>query len=325
MKKEKNKLQYPAKPVISKKRKLINLLIDAFILVVGNFLYAVSVEMIIVPAGLVTGGVTGVSVMIGKSLGIKTSYLVLAFNIILFILGTLFLGRKFMITTITSTILYPAELFICETFLKDCGIFDSILEDKYLCIVVAGVLIGIAVGFIVRIGASTGGSDIPPLIVTKLTGFPIGTGMLITDALLIAVQIVSYNLKDIAYGVIIVVIYSVIIDKISMMGAGSVQISVLSSHGDEIRKAILTDLDKGVTLLSVTRGMSGEKDKMVMSVIHKRQVSRAKRLIIDIDPNAFIIITRVTEVNGNGFSFHKPDGKPEITDISFSGEPAENK
>ena len=302
----------------SKGAKVFLLITNTLILLFGNALYAAAVELFIVPSGLVTGGVTGISIMLTKlSVPFNVSYMVFAINIILYIIGACFLGRRFMVTTGASTVLYPLFLNIME---RICGKYDpkvflGIHDDLVLCAAAAGILIGTAVGVLVRIGASTGGSDIPPLIVAKYTSVPVGTGMFILDGAIILSQLIVADIRHALYGVIMVIVYSYVINQISVMGSGKVQISVLTEKKEEVRTAVLTTVGRGITFLSATKGYTGEKTDMVMSVVSNRQLARAKRIILDVDPSAFMIITRVSEVNGNGFSFSKGDKKLDKTDL----------
>lgn len=299
----------------SKKRKIFDLIYNIIILLIGNALYALTVELIVIPTNLVTAGVTGISVFLSHYIPVDVSLIVLILNVILFVLGAAVLGKHFFVTTLASTLLYPFFLFIFERTFKNSNFLAEIIDDRVLCVIIAGLLMGVSLGLVVRIGASTGGTDIPPLIAHKLLGLPVGTGILILDAVTIFVQLIDYDLKSVFYGVIVVMIYSAVIDKVTVLGTGTIQLSIVSDHADEIRRAILTELGRGVTLISSTRGLSGQRENMVMSVIYRLQVPRAKRIILSIDPSAFIVITQVTEVTGNGFSFLKDDKKLRNSDL----------
>lgn len=302
----------------SKKNKIFHFLTNVFILLFSNALYALTVELIIIPSGLVTGGVTGISIMLRHlNVPLDVSYIVFFLNVILYIIGAIFLGRHFMITTGASSVLYPFFLNVFERLAEryDPRVVLPIHDDLVLCAAVAGILIGVALGILVRSGASTGGSDIPPMIVTKLTGFPMGTGMFILDGSIIVSQLLVSDIRHTLYGVIMVIVYSYLVNQISVMGMSKAQISVMSDKPEELRRAILTTVGRGITFLSATKGLTGEKTKMVMTVVYNRQLARAKKVILSVDPSAFMVITRVSEVNGNGFSFFKGDKKLDNSDV----------
>jgi uncharacterized membrane-anchored protein YitT (DUF2179 family) len=301
----------------SKRRKVLMALANFVILVFGNALYAFSVAAFIMPTGIVVGGVTGFSIFLEKfipaSWPIEVAYIVFVINAGLFILGAIVLGKRFAITTAASTVLYPFFLGLFEKIFAKSAIIPN---DLILNAAVAGLLIGCAIGMVARTGASTGGMDIPPLVINKLTGAPVGTTLLCFDVVIIATQLIKSDLTHVLYGVVMIVINSFVINQVMVMGNEKIQISVISNNLEEVRAAILTDMHRGMTLISSRKGLSGEPCEMVMSIISTRQLARAKRLILDVDPDAFMIVTRVSEVNGNGFSFKKKtDKKLDRSDI----------
>lgn len=301
----------------SKRRKVLMALANFAILVFGNALYAFAVAAFIMPTGIVVGGVTGFSIFLEKfipaSWPIEVAYIVFVINAGLFILGAIVLGKRFAITTAASTVLYPFFLGLFEKIFAKIAIIPN---DLILNAAVAGLLIGCAIGMVARTGASTGGMDIPPLVINKLTGAPVGTTLLCFDVVIIATQLIKSDLTHVLYGVVMIVINSFVINQVMVMGNEKIQISVISNNMEEVRAAILTDMHRGITLISSRKGLTGEPCEMVMTIISTRQLARAKRLILDVDPTAFMIVTRVSEVNGNGFSFkNKDDKKLDRSDI----------
>ncbi len=287
---------------LTKGQKVLDMIGKNLILVGGNAMYALAIVLFVMPSGLVTGGVTGISIMISKLTGVEVSYFVFAINIALFIWGSVVLGKHFCVTTAASTVLYPGFLYIFQRVFKDVVLIE---DDLVLCAAAAGVMIGFAVGVVARTDSSTGGMDIPPLIINKWTGFPVGTMLCIIDATVICAQLPISSVRQALYGILMVVVYSFVINQVMMMGNGKLQIQVISNSTKEVRDAVLTELHRGVTLLSGTRGLSGESCDVVLTVVSSRQLARAKKTILAVDPDAFMIISKVGEVNGNGFSFSK--------------------
>ena len=297
---------------LTKGQKVLDMIGKNLILVGGNAMYALAIVLFVMPSGLVTGGVTGISIMISKLTGVEVSYYVFAINIALFIWGSVVLGKHFCVTTAASTVLYPGFLYIFQRVFKDVVLIE---DDLVLCAAAAGVMIGFAVGVVARTDSSTGGMDIPPLIINKWTGFPVGTMLCIIDATVICAQLPISSVRQALYGILMVVVYSFVINQVMMMGNGKLQIQVISNSTKEVRDAVLTELHRGVTLLSGTRGLSGESCDVVLTVVSSRQLARAKKTILAVDPDAFMIISKVGEVNGNGFSFSKGDKKLDKSDI----------
>lgn len=303
----------------SKAQKIMGIISNLLTLIAGNALYAFATVVFIMPSGLVMGGVTGVSMLVQSFFpNMEVSYLIFAMNVALFIWGAIVLGRHFVVTTGASTVLYPLFVNIFERVFKNFKISDymSGSDNLLLFALVAGMIIGVAVGIVVRIGASTGGSDIPPLVFNKLFGLPMGAGMLLVDGTIILAQFIAYmDLTRVLYGVIMVIVYSYVINQVTVMGSGKVEISVVSDQYDEIRATIMSELGRGITLLSARKGMTGAHCKMIMTVVSTRQLARVKKIVLGIDPAAFMVITRVSEVNGNGFSFSKGDKKLDKSEL----------
>ncbi|MBE6714794.1 MAG: YitT family protein [Ruminococcaceae bacterium] len=301
---------------ISKKKKVLSVIGNSIVLVAGNALYAFAVALFVMPSGLVLGGVTGISIFlehfIPKDWPIDVSYIVFVINAGLFVLGAVVLGKKFAITTAASTVLYPMFLYIFQRVAEkgiDFKGFNNVHSDIMLCALVTGLLIGISIGAVARTGASTGGMDIPPLVINKLTGAPVGTTLLCFDVVVISMQLITSNINELLYGVIMIAVNSFVVNQVMVMGTEKIQISVISNNLEEVRAAILTEMHRGITLISSRKGLSGEPCEMVMSIISTRQLARAKKLILAADPDAFMIVTRVSEVSGNGFSFKKKSDK----------------
>lgn len=269
--------------------------------IAGNFLYALTVKLFLLPSGLVTGGTTGIALTINHFFGISITQFVLLFNIIMLIAGYLVLGKQFAATTLASTFLYPFALEIFDRILGDYVMTDDIL----LCTIFSGLGIGIALGIVIRSGASTGGMDIPPLILQKTFHIPVSGSMYAFDVVILLGQALFRPAENILYGIVLVMIYTMVLDKLLLMGATRTELKVISEKSDEIRNAILTQIDRGVTLLDGETGYLRNKTQVLLSIISKRELPKIEKLIHSIDPESFIVVSRVNEVNGRGFSMKK--------------------
>ena len=226
---------------------------------------------------------------------------ILAFNVLMLVLGLLFLGKKFVLTTIISSFAYPVFLELFELFLPD----TILIEDPILCTVFSGLGIGLALGIIIRCGASSGGMDIPPLLLNRFFKVPVSAGLYLFDFAILALQFSFRPMDKILYGIILTLIYSIVLDKMLFMGASRTEVKVISSHMEEIRQAILSRMDRGVTVLYGEGGYLKQPAQMVVSIISNRELAQVERLIHQIDPECFMIISRVSEVSGRGFSLKK--------------------
>lgn len=269
--------------------------------IVGNFLYALTVKLFLLPSGLVTGGTTGIALTIQHFFGVSVTQFVLAFNVLMLIAGYLILGRQFAATTLASTFLYPFALEIFDRVFGDYIITDDLL----LCTIFSGLGIGIALGIVIRSGASTGGMDIPPLILHKAFRIPVSGSMYAFDVLILLGQALFRPAENILYGIILVMIYTIVLDKLLLIGTTRTELKIVSQKSDEIRNAILEQIDRGVTLLDGESGYFRDKTQVILSVISKRELPKVEKLVRSIDPESFMVVSRVNEVSGRGFSMKK--------------------
>lgn len=269
--------------------------------VLGNMIYALSVKLFLLPAGLIAGGTTGIALVVNRLTGMEVSSFVFIFNIAMMLVGLIVIGKSFALTTLASTFLYPMFLNFFDRILGDY----CMTEDIILCIVFAGLGIGIALGMVIRSGASTGGMDIPPLVLRKLFRIPVSVSMYVFDVLIILAQAVYQSADRLLYAVIFVLIYTMVLDKMMMKGSSRTEIKIVSEHTEEIREAILKNVDRGVTMLDGEGGYERKEMQMIFTVISNRELPRVEKLIHEIDPECFMVITRVSEVSGRGFSLNK--------------------
>lgn len=278
-------------------RKILTLLLVIF----GNVLYALVVKLFLIPAGLVTGGTTGIALAIQHYTNLPISGFVLGFNVLMLVLGFFVLGKQFAFTTIVSTFVYPIAL---EGFNQLLG--DVVLtNDIWLCTAFSGLGIGAALGIVIRAGASTGGMDIPPLVLNHFFRIPVSVSLYVFDFLILLLQAVYNPPEKLLYGIVLVLIYTIVLDKLMLMGTTKTEVRIVSKYHEEIRKAILSQIDRGVTLLSATGGYLGAPTALIFSVISNRELPRLEQLVHDIDPDSFMVVNRVSEVRGRGFSMGK--------------------
>ena len=267
----------------------------------GNILYALTVKLFLLPAGLVTGGTTGMALTANHLFSVPISAFVLAFNVLMLLAGWRILGRAFALTTLGSTFLYPMALEVWDRLLGDLVLTDDLL----LCTVFSGLGIGISLGIVIRSGASTGGMDIPPLVLQKLFRVPVSVSMYAFDFCILLSQALFRPAENILYGIVLVLIYTMVLDKMLLLGATRTEIKVVSSRSSQIRDAIISQVDRGVTLLNGESGYLRNPTQVLLTVVSNRELPKVERLIHSIDPESFMVISRVSEVKGRGFSMNK--------------------
>ena len=273
----------------------------ALSIVVGNALYALTVVLFLMPSGLITGGATGIALAVNKISGLTVSSVLFVINMTMLALGWAVLGRKFALNTIASTILSPLFLALWERVFADFVLTD----DLVLNTIFAGLGVGISLGITIRAGASTGGMDIPPLVLNKWFHLPVSSTMMTFDFIILAAQAAFSPVRQSLYGVVMAIIYTVVLDKVLMLGTTRTEVKIISAKSDEICAAIFAQLDRGVTILHGEGGYLREPESVLLSVVSNRQLPRLEKLAHAIDPTCFMIVSHVTEVSGRGFSLEK--------------------
>ena len=193
-------------------------------IIFGNALYSLAVALFLEPAGLITGGATGIALAIGRLTGLSVSGLLLFINLAMLVWGWVVLGRAFALNTLASSVLSPAFLALFEGMANG----RVLTEDIFLCTVFAGLGIGVALGIVIRSGASTGGLDIPPLVLNKWFKLPVSATMLAFDIMVLLMQAVFSPMPQVLYGIVMVLIHTIVMDKMLMMGASRTEVKIIS-------------------------------------------------------------------------------------------------
>ena len=276
-------------------------LFNALSIVVGNAMYALTVVLFLMPSGLITGGATGIALAFNKVTGLPVSAVLFVVNVVMLLLGWWVLGRRFALNTLASTVLSPFFMALWERLLGNLVLTD----DLVLNTVFAGFGIGISLGITIRAGASTGGMDIPPLVLQKWFRWPVSATMLIFDIAVILIQIPFSPVPQLLYGIVAIIIQVMVLDKVLLWGESRTEVKLISTKADELCAAILHQLDRGVTILNGAGGYTHDPSAVLLSVISSRELPRLEKLVHAIDPDCFLIVSQVTEVRGRGFSMDK--------------------
>ena len=271
--------------------------IDLFLILLGNFLLAISVVGFILPYNILSGGVAGIAVAISPILHLDKGLIVNGLVIILFFIGWMVLGRKFAATTFLSSLIYPVFLSLLEVFMPPFAI------DVFLASLYGGAIAGIGIGMVLKTGASTGGMDIPPLIINKITGIKISTLVMIIDACTVLLGLFTFGIEAVLIGFISVASCTYTIDKVLVFGGTvSKSVQIISEHYELLLKLIHEKIDRGTTVSNIIGGYTGKDRKMILVVVSQNQYSELIDVINSVDKDAFVITTDATSVHGKGFS-----------------------
>ena len=271
------------------------------LVLLGNIIYAFTVKLFLLPANLISCGTTGIGLVVNALTGIPLTGFIFVFNVVMLAVGWWILGKKFAMTTVLSSLFYPIALEVLNRILGDIRVTEDILMNTLF----AGLGLGTALGIVIRAGASTGGMDIPPLVLKKLFHIPVSASLWVFDFCIMLSQMMFHPLEDLLYGILLLMVISFALNKMLLMGTSRTEVKIVSQNAAEIRDAILSRVDRGVTMLHGEGGYLHKQTEIILSVVSNHEMPKIEQLARAIDPDCFMIVTRVTEVWGRGFSHSK--------------------
>lgn len=278
-----------------------NKALSLLLVLVGNTVYALSVKLFLLPANLISCGTTGIALVVNHMTGIPISWFIFAFNMVMLCVGWWILGKKFAMTTVLSSLFYPIALEVLNYLLGDIRITEDILMNTLF----AGLGVGGALGIVIRGGASTGGMDIPPLVLKKLFHIPVSVSLWVFDFCIMLSQMMFHDLEDLLFGILLLMVISFALNKVLLLGTSRTEVKIVSPRALEIRDAILSKIDRGVTMLHGEGGYLHTPTEVILSVVSNHEMPKIEQMARGIDPDCFMIVTRVTEVWGRGFTNSK--------------------
>lgn len=272
---------------------------DYALMTIGAICIALSVNLFLVPNEVVTGGVTGVAIMLNSLLGTPVGLITLLFNIPLLIAGFRYLGGfVFGIRTIYATVALSLAIDLLQPLLNR---YVSAPRDALLYTLYGGVLDGLGVGLVFRAQGTTGGIDIIARFLQRWRGVAVGRSLLIMNALVFAAAAYLYSLDKVLYALLVAFVSGRVVDLVLEGAAYARQAIIITTRPDQLRQAILQRLDRGVTQLQGLGGYTSATRTILLSVVAQSEISLLKAIVREHDPNAFVIISNVHEVLGEGF------------------------
>lgn len=276
-------------------------LLSLLLVLLGNIIYALTIKLFLLPANLISCGTTGIALVVNHLTGISLTGFIFSFNVVMLAVGWWLLGKKFAMTTVLSSLFYPVALEILNRLLGDVRITDDLLMNTLF----AGIGLGMSLGIVIRGGASTGGMDIPPLVLKKLFHIPVSASLWAFDFCIMLSQMMFHKAEDLLYGILLLMVISFSLNKMLLLGTSRTEVKIVSQKAQEIRDAILSRVDRGVTMLHGEGGYLHQQTEIILSVVSNHEMPKIEQLARAIDPECFMIVTRVTEVWGRGFSHSK--------------------
>jgi len=271
---------------------------DYLLILLGALIQALALRLFLVPAELVSGGISGLAQLLNHYTDFPIGMMVLLGNIPLFIMGWQYLGGPhFAIRTILSTLAFSVFTDSLSLFLPRTGVTD----DMVLNTIYGGLLLGIGLGIVYRGRGTSGGTDILGRILNRHTGMTISQAYLITDSVVVLGAGFVFGWTKALYGLVLIYV-SGLAAEVSLQGTNIIHTAmIITTETEAITQAIMHDLQRGVTILSGTGGYTGKPRDVIYCAVSRMEINRLKILVHEIDPNAFMVIGQAQEALGEGF------------------------
>ena len=268
--------------------------------IIGSSLLAFGVVAFIVPFDIIVGGATGISIILHKLLGFNMSTIVLIINIVCLPIGYILGSKELALGSILSSFVYPIAMAIFEKIPAISSISDNIL----LSVICGSAVCGFGIGLVMKSGGSTGGVDIPCILIGRLLHVPVNNVMKVTDTMIMLGQLPFNNVTRILYGIIYTVLMTNMMSKALTLGVDKYRVIIISEAFEEICTALIEN-DFGVTMSYAQSGYTKTEIKKVESILPVKRLRFIQNLVEQIDPTAFITIEKVTDVKGRGYTLER--------------------
>jgi uncharacterized membrane-anchored protein YitT (DUF2179 family) len=267
-------------------------------IVLGCAIMGLSYSLFLIPQHLVPGGVSGLAIILNYFIKLPVGAMIIVLNIPIFIFGLRTMGKKYVLKSLAGMLISSVMIDLFNQVLK----VPAATDNKILASIYGGILLGIGLGIVFRGHASTGGSDIVGMVVSKYTGISIGFGIMITDFIIISASGFAFReLEAPLYGYIVLFLSTKVIDLILEGWTYSKLVIITSSRTVEIEKFILNTLERSGTALKSRSLYLNREGEIILTVIHRKQLAELRDFIKEIDPQAFVIINDTYDVLGKGF------------------------
>lgn len=272
---------------------------EYFFIALGTLITTIGVYYFMAPQNIVTGGVSGLAIVIYHYTALPMSFITLILNAILLVLGFIFLGKEFGVKTVYSSILFSFFMYIMETFFPAT---QSLTDLLWLDLVMAVIISSFGLSIVFNQNASTGGTDILARMLNKYLNVEIGTGLLLADAVVVGSSLIAFNLKTSLVGAFGWFLAGITINFFIDGFTIKKEVTIMSENPEKIKNYILNDLSRGLTVYDAKGGFTNNDKEIIVSVLDNQEYFALKKALRQIDPHVFLIVRTVHEVLGEGFS-----------------------
>lgn len=259
-------------------------------------LIGISINMFLAPHDIAAGGVSGIGILVEQAFGIDRATTVFVLNGLMLILTFFFLGKPVFVRTVIGSILLPISLAVVPEIM--------VTSDRLLSVIFGSAIFALGVAILYKIGASSGGTTIPPLIFKKYFGISTSIGLLVTDSVIVIFNIFVFGFEEFLFAILSLVITSIVMNYIETGLKRRKAVMIMSEdHIQEIKQALLDNVSRGITVFSVSGGYTGNEKNMLMIILSNQEYPTVLNIMEGIDKKAFIIAYNVSEVHGVGFTY----------------------
>lgn len=268
---------------------------NSFLVLVGAFLVAVSINFFFAPYNIIAGGISGLAILIESVTNgtISKALVLLLADIILLILGYVTLGKSFFLKTALGTIALPVFIALLPTV--------KLSDDVFLAVIVGSIISGVGLALVYYGHGSTGGTTVPPMIFKKYFKLNVSMGLFICDSAVVLIALSVFGWQSFFYAIIAIAISSLLIDYLETGLFRSKAVYIISDKSDDIKNMIYDVFGRGVTYFYGKKTFSEKETNITLCVVKASELQNLKEKVYEIDSSAFVIITTVSEVRGEGF------------------------
>lgn len=261
------------------------------------FLLAASINLFLGPHHVAAGGVSGIGILLESALGWDRAAVIMVLNILMLILAYAFLGKGPFLKVLYGSFAFPVAIALVPEYM--------VAEDRLLSVIFGSAIFALGVAILYKNQSSSGGTTIPPLIFKKYFNLNPAIGLLATDAIVVSMNLFVFGFEEFLFAILSIVITSGVMTYIETGFNRKKSIMILSeNHVNEIREAVFDKTARGATLLAAKGGYQQADKQVLLIVASDQEFMQIRQIIETIDPKAFVIVNNVSEVLGQGFSYH---------------------
>lgn len=272
--------------------------VEMLLITAGSFMVAVGFNAFLLPNRIVSGGINGLTIILHEMFNWSPSIVLYVVNIVLLAACFIILGKEVFMKSILGSLLVPL-------FISLLHIMKPATHDPILAAIFGGICVGLGVGLVFLGNGSTGGTTLIAKMIQKFTQLKLGILVGFCDGLVILSALLIFDIQQVLYALISLFLTSRMVDLVQVGPDLSKNVFIISPKNDEIAKLLMTDLDSGVTYLPVEGGHRLDQKKMIMTTIRESNYTTIKQAVLEVDPEAFMVVSSANEVYGKGFTLFR--------------------